>query len=535
MDRLLTGLLSFVSVIYCAMMFLGLPLLYHNNYYDIGIFKYNYFYYTTLAYIAVCVVLILIIFLNRLIFHKYDPLGFIHVIKTITLTDKFAAAYLFICLISFVLSRYNTWAFFGKNITNPPLKGYYGWNMGLLSQAMFVLIYFLLSRTLKYNFRKKILFSLFLGSGAAFILAILHRFMIDPLGLYTGIEEPYRIYFLSTLGQATWFSSFLCTVMPVAMALFIYETRSLYRLVYALYISITSMALVTQNSDSAFAALFAVLTVLLLFSINANNHLLKYLQLVILILLSFRIMGIFRMIFKDRAADLSELSVFFSQSGIMLIVTIFMILFYFLMVWLINSYNLHISKYSFIIRYLIILLILIVILLYLIFAILTTGGYIEDTGNSMLKEYLKFDDSWGNGRGFTWKITIEMFRNFSFQEKLFGIGPDCYVEYAYEFNSAAMKEKWGMEVLANAHNEWLNSVFTTGIAGFITYIGTFLSAAYYFVKNRHLDILCIGAAASIFSYITHNMFCYQQVLCTPVIFIIMAFVYADVSVSRGKD
>ncbi|MCR5733879.1 MAG: O-antigen ligase family protein [Lachnospiraceae bacterium] len=532
-EKVFKDILSVLSVIYCVIIFAGLPLLYHNGYYDIGEFKYSFFFYATVSYICISVFILILFLLAKVFFFGFDPLSVIGIIKSVTVTDRIAVTYLFICIISFILCRYNTWAFFGENVTNPPLKGYYGWHMGLISQCLFVIIYFLVSRTLKGNFRKILLFSLLAGSLAVFILGVFHRFLVDPLGLYKGIDPAYRIYFLSTLGQATWFSSFLCTVMPVAMALFIFDTRNRYRIAYAVYISIASMALVTQNSDSAFIALFVVLATLLMFSLDANNHLIMYLQLVVLILLSFRFIGILQLIFKSSAVKLGNMPVFFSQSVFMLLFTLLVIALYLGISYYLSEHDLHISRHPSI-RYVVILLILIPVAICLMIVILATGGYINAPGGIFSEEYVVLNDHWGNGRGFTWRITIEMFRDFSLQEKLFGIGPDCYADYAYEYRYALIKEKWGTEVLANAHNEWLNSIFTTGIAGFVSYIGIFISSAVCFIKKRKANILCIGITASIFAYISHNSFCYQQVLCTPMLFVLTAFSYAVIFDSEKK-
>ena len=48
---------------------------------------------------------------------------------------------------------------------------------------------------------KLILYGFFAGSGITFILGILNRFGVDPLGMYKGISSSYQILFLSTIGQ----------------------------------------------------------------------------------------------------------------------------------------------------------------------------------------------------------------------------------------------------------------------------------------------------------------------------------------------
>ena len=106
---------------------------------------------------------------------------------------------------------------------------------------------------------------------------------------------------------------------------------------------------------------------------------------------------------------------------------------------------------------------------------------------------------------------------------LTGPGPDCYaaVAYAAEPRATEMYNFWNHELVVCAHNEWLNMLFDEGILGIISYLGIFVSAFIVFIKKADNPVLT-GCAASVAAYFFHNMFCYQQILCTPMIFIIMA-------------
>ena len=85
-----------------------------------------------------------------------------------------------------------------------------------------------------------------------------------------------------------------------------------------------------------------------------------------------------------------------------------------------------------------------------------------------------------------------------------------------------LKEQWGGAVLTNAHNEWLNMFVNVGFFGGIAYLGIFVTALVRFVKNCEKRPLLLGLAACIAAYMAHNLFCYQQVLCTPFVFLFMA-------------
>lgn len=524
-------LLSVVVCIYCVILFFILPLIVHDRYFDIGTFKYSVFFYSTLIMLALCAVLSLSYLFLRLIRKETDPVELIEALRRVNMVDKAVLIYAVCCIISYLMSPYNTGILGYRDVINPPLKGYPGWGMGLISQLFFVGIYFAVSKFTDRAFRKLIMAAFYSGSLIAFVIALLHRFSVDPFGFYEGLSEYYKLLFLSTLGQATWYSSYLCTVLPVALAMFIYEKRTRYRSFYAFYIMIASMSLVTQNSDSAYIALCAALLTLFVFALNSNNYFIRYFQLIVLILLSFRLVGLLQLVFKKRAVLPGELSLFFSMGTPMLVFTVIMVLLYLI-------YSLFQIKHGISVRRLMILRTIVLVISGIVFVlaisilVLSAGGvylpYFRDIG------YFNFNDEWGNGRGFTWKVTLQMFKSFPFTNKLFGAGPDCFAEYAYEFRSEEMELRWGGNVLANAHNEWLNTLFTLGVAGFISYLSIFFTAFVRFIRKRRISALTIAGAAAIASYVSHNFFGYQQVLCTPYIFAIIALCIAFVAKPRSR-
>jgi len=82
---------------------------------------------------------------------------------------------------------------------------------------------------------------------------------------------------------------------------------------------------------------------------------------------------------------------------------------------------------------------------------------------------------------------------------------------------------WGTSVtLTVAHNEWLNTLVTLGITGFTAYTGLFISAFIKGMKCYKEQKLIIIIPMAIASYSAHNCFCYQQVVCTPIIIIAIA-------------
>ena len=159
-------------------------------------------------------------------------------------------AYLAACLLSwaFAIDRQQGWT------------GISGWFMGLRTQIFFVLIYFLVFRVLCVGtfWKKALLAGHLLGAGTVFLLGVLHRFRIDPLDLYRGLDDSVQLLFLSTIGQASWYSGYVCLALVPGAVLFFAANKTGVRLAAGLFCALGFSTVVTQNSDSAFAAMGAL-------------------------------------------------------------------------------------------------------------------------------------------------------------------------------------------------------------------------------------------------------------------------------------
>ncbi|HOO27258.1 MAG TPA: O-antigen ligase family protein, partial [Lachnospiraceae bacterium] len=491
---------------YTILLFILLPLCYRNNYFDIGDFKYELFFNMT----GCLFILLVPALLFYLFTHIHSKTGNTRTVKQffsdLSVIDRFVLLYLAACLITFFLSPYNTWTFFTKDASNPAWDGYDGWCMGLKSQLMFIALYFLVSRFFIKSWKADLLASILGASSIVFLLGILHRFLIDPLALYEGIDSSYHILFLSTIGQATWYSSYLCTVFPIGLFLFWYSDKPLVRILTGIYTAIGFASLVTQNSDSAFLAMAAFLVLLFALSFQSAKYLQRFLEILLICGLSMRVIGVLQLAFPDRAVPLETLSVFLSQNPLLWIILFIIALLYFALASANARDIFKVEKVRFI-RTLGFILLAVVIPLVVLCIVLTTTGHLPSWLSALKNyDYMIFNENWGNGRGFTWKYSASMFAEYPLKLKLFGIGSDCFASYTYDYHAADVSVKWGDSILANAHNEWFNMLLTTGIFGLFAYAGIFISAFVIFIKEKEKDLFLTAAAACIISYIFHNLF-----------------------------
>ncbi len=504
----MTLFLQYSVVLLCVLIVTILPLAMKDGFYKIGEFKFQVY---KVLMIGGMVFIIPELILYAIFTRKEFKLK--ESIKSLSVTDWFVIAYMISTLISF---------FANPKYMKDNFWGYPGWYMGLFSQFTFVFLYFVISRFGDYY---KIILAFLAGTSfITYVFGILNRLLIDPLGVYEGID-PYYYTFLSTLGQNSWYSSFVCTFLPFAMGLYLLCEKKWLRVMSGIFCMFGFTTLVSQNTDSAYFAMVGAFLVLLYPASKSAKGMRRLMELGIGLLLGGKVTWLLLKVHPNEYLDgqideITRFLIFDSKVWILvclaaLVWALFLVL---------EKKNVDVSKPCGALRW--IVYIATVLFVAAVAYILWAGvhGKFSDEVYEKVTQipYLKWYNEWGNGRGFTWTVTWKMITEFSPAKFLAGVGPDGYARYGYEFYQDLIRTKWGDNVLTNAHNEWLNMFVDGGIISAVSYLGIFLSQIICGVREKKNAYWITGIAACVASYMFHNLFCYQQVCCTPFIFMLLA-------------
>ncbi len=509
--QIMTSFLEYMCALWAVVFAVAVPVYMKEGYYQIGVAKYNAY-----AHIVVFGMPILLIFVLLYVIFSVKETGIsVQAVgklkKRLSVTDWLVIAYTAAVLLSFFCSGQMKEAFWG----------YEGWFMGLFSQLTFVLIYFLFSRFLKdYPF---VLTVLCMTAGYAFVVGILHRLLIDVVGTYENLSDYYKTQFLSTLGQASWYSSFVTTVLPIGIFAFWYFKNHILRLVSGIFMFAGFMTLVTQNSDSAYFGFFAAMLVLLHVSVKDARKMQRLCEIAALFFVAPKVMCFLLEKFPNPIMVWDQISAhLLADPKMWIFVGVFLLfatVFYVLAIK--DCYPVRMMT---VLRNIFYVLVLLLIGAWVLILVGGVKGWLPEplVAFSTKLSYLRWSNMWGNGRGFTWAFTVQMFEEMGLKNQLIGVGPDCYAIFAHGNYAELLKQQWGGAILANAHNEWMNAFVNLGILGGSLYLGVFVSAMVRFVKESGKRPVLLGFAACIAAYMAHNLFCYQQVLCTPFVFLFMA-------------
>lgn len=510
------SIMEYVITIICGALFIFVPLYMKNGFYQIGAAKYDMYKWIVLIGLGIMAALAI---LYVILFRKQINLAWLR--QNVSSLDGMMLLYLLCVCISFALCEFKSSA----------IWGYEGWRMGLVSQLTFVALYFFVSRFCKDG--KALLIVLCATSTIVFVLGVLNRFLIDPLGVYNGLETFYKVQFLSTLGQSSWYSSFVCTVLPIGLY-FYWAAKSKYeKWLSGLYCILGFATLVTQNSDSAYIALVCMLMALFCFSVQNAKKMYRFFTITLFFFLATRTIYVFSFFLNTEIIEQLDTLTLLLIRGNMVWVLFLCNVFILLLIRLLDQKDRYSVKVAVTLRNIIVGILILGIALSVL--CLYLSGTNKLPGNiAVITDqipYLTWNDAWGNTRGFTWRVTWSIFRRMEWKYKLFGVGPECYPMYTYSRYREEISVMFGSSILSNAHNEWYNAMVNYGLIGAVAYLGVFIMAIRRFVRNCEKPLL-IGILACTASYIGHNFFCYQQVLCTP--FIICMIGIGESVIRRAK-
>ena len=424
----------------------------------------------------------------------------------ISSTDICVLLYGAAVLVSFVCSEWKEEALWGAD----------GWFMGMVPQLFFVAGYFAVSR-----FTKDVKLWYVLGIGVSaivFLLGVLNRFSVYPVQM-----EGANPGFISTLGNINWFCSYWMVLFPIGLVAYRsgFGDTWLKKAGLVCYILLGFITGISQGSSSGFLALGAVGFVLFFLSFPYSNKLLRWLELVMMFAVSALILGILKEWFPQNYNYQDTIGEFLTRYTTGILLLGLSAVCYAGLYFLIRKQKVK-NNILFMVRNVITVIMVITVAGILGLTLFYSANPDRAASVSVAERFI-IDSDWGNGRGTTWYAGEEGFASLSFVRKFIGIGPDCFYLFVYENPeiSAKLYEVFGGARLTNAHNEWLTILVNTGLFGLLTYAAAFISSAVRQLKaGKTKEFLVIGAVCLI-SYTVHNMVSFQQVICTPLIFLIM--------------
>lgn len=424
-----------------------------------------------------------------------------------TLTDIFALVYGAALMLSFVCSEYRSSALWGAQ----------NWYMGLVPQLILILIYFLVSRL--WIPRKWVLLLALPVSAVVFLLGCLNRFGVYPVDM-----EYASPSYISTIGNINWFCGYATAVVFVGAALFWLkaEKKLWQEILLMVYTALGFTIIVIQGSDSGLVALAVTLLTMFCLSVKDKERMLVFWQGLLLLSGGCLLVYGIRLLIPDKinyTDGFADKLTF----GWLPVVMVAVSLLGLLLAWKDIKGRLHADKFFRILARVTVWGSVAAVLLVLFLAAVNT---LHPGSIGRLSEYnlFTFNERWGSSRGATWSAGWRCFAEQNVLHKLVGVGPDCMEEYIESGASAelqnAVKNRFGIYRLTNAHNEWLTVLVNTGILGLAGYGGMMVCGMRELLKRGKENPIACACGFCLLCYTVNNIFSFQQSMSVGTIFVI---------------
>lgn len=512
----------YIIVAYFLVMTVIYPFYAPGGYTRIGEVKYAFFRNASLIVLAAAGIVIL---LSLLVCRDREQI--INNYRRMSATDWFAYGYGLVVMISYLCSAYKETALWGAE----------GWYMGVMSQLMFVLLYFCFSR---YYCRYSVTcedngdptgkgLGIWLAAAAGvFLLGICNRYSLYPIAMEGQTET-----FISTLGNINWFCGYWSVTAPLGIMLYWCSGKGVGRILTGVYSLIAMLSGITQGSNSAYLVFMVLFISLFFLSLQSCQKLYRFLELCMLFAIACQagkfmqyLPGLSYNYWGSQADTGSGITALLLTENVTVWMFFLIAGCYVLLRLLERKGRFGIEQYKRLrgaMTAMAAAVVFVGIFLLMIDSEIIrfreVPGTIEEDG------YLEavLDEDWGNGRGATWNCGIDAYKSMDALHKTVGIGPDCFADYIYDVPELGerMAERFGNLRLTNAHNEWMTVLVNTGVSGLICYVGIFLSAFVRYLKVAEKQPLLYVFAVTLLTYTAHDMVSFQQVLNTPCIFIVL--------------
>lgn len=524
-----SGIISGVISVFLLILVTVFPLVYHDSYFDILETKYMWYYRTVLAMLAVLLVLAIVMLMIDQMDHKgvHTTCFFAKLLPrnwrtTFGVADVAIIVFWLVAVISTLQSEYIYEAFWGN-------EGRYS---GLFLLTLYVVAYFVISRFWRV---KGWILEAFLVSGLIVCgIGITDYFQLDILHFRSGIRalQPQQsTIFTSTMGNINTYTAYVALVMGVATALFATAKKSGRVIWYYVCMVVAFFAIIMGCSDNAYLAIGVLFIFLPLVLFRSRMGIRRYLFIVATFSTVIQCIDVVNQVYSEMVIGLDSLfQVLVNFSGLIyVVVALWLVYITVYMIWRKNQGmteeidTLPVRIWSGV---------LLLVVLMVCFALFDAniGGGADKYG--ALSNYLVFNDGWGTNRGYIWRKSVEIFRDFPMLHKLFGYGPDTFGILTTSNFRMEMVNATG-QVFDSAHNEYLQYLVTIGGLGMVSYVVFLFSACLKMYKSLSQNPYILGCLFAVLCYAAQALVNLNLPIAAPIMWLLLSIGMA--ACKKGKS
>lgn len=511
--RIISGTIS-VFLLFLVTIF---PLILHHSYIDILKTKYQCYYLVTIGMLAVVLVLgVMMMAVDGIRYrgeHTVRLLAKLHPgnWKTTFCAADFAVfAFWLALLVSTLQSEYLYESFWGN-------EGRYS---GFFLLTLYVASYFVISHFWKA--KGWILEAFLVTSLIVCCIGITDYFQMDVLNFRGPVKPEQSAIFTSTLGNINTYTAYVALMLGVAAAMFATAKKAAGVVWYYLCMVIGFFAIIMGCSDNAYLALGALFGFLPFVLFRSRTGIRRYLLMLATFGTVIQSIDWINQAYAGVVIGLDSLfQLLVNFSGLIYVVAALWVIYLAVMTADRKNHRTDDKVGAFPVRMWSVLMAIGVLIVCFFLYDANLAGNAGRYGG--LGKYLLFQDSWGTNRGYIWRKSIEIFRDFPLMHKLFGHGPDTFgiITATGDF-LAEMSRASNGQLFDNAHNEYLQYLVTIGAVGLVTYVVFLVSAGWRMAVRRNRNRYVVGCLFAVLCYCVQALVNLNLPIATPIMWLLLS-------------
>ncbi len=327
-------------------------------------------------------------------------------------------------------------------------------------------------------------------------LGVLNAAGIDPLGFYENIKKTLKVTFFSTIGNADFFGTYLLMMFGMAASVMLFSRKGIFRLLAAGCSVLLIMGMLVSRTDSAAAGMLLVCLTVSVLSCGDWGRMScsAALWAVCLALIPAAQAVLNQNPYQPQMDGL--LGILLNTHAVHVLPVFFMLMAA-LFVWL-GRRGVQAPSRKTVSR--IVLGVMLAAVILFVCAVIWFTVLKPEADLGGLSSFLRFDDQWGNHRGFVYIRSLRAFSDYSLVEKLFGkgLGRALAALTPYCDNPEAIQHAGG--VFTDAHCQILQFLLTCGLVGAAAFLAFYISMLYACAKAMRDDPILCGCFAALAGY-----------------------------------
>lgn len=367
------------------------------------------------------------------------------------------------------------------------------------------------------------------ASAFIYLSGIFLTCQMDILNMQKNIIDAQKIAFISPIGNVDFNVSYISLMLPAAMVMFLTCRETMLRYLLAVSVYLGFMDSFCVRTDSGIILMLFLIVLLLYFALEKEQWLESYIILIQIFCAANISTYLLKTILQGHMYPFSGLALYLLR-----IETVILELILFALLFWIRKRNkvpgteklLSIQKY-----YKRIGLSLFAVG---IVWILISNLFLREQLTGTVWGAFLLRDSLVNYRGYIWIRSIKEFAKLPLVNQLFGCGAGCFIDFIYPSYGTEMIETF-QAAFYEPHNDFVQVLITTGIAGVIGYFGMIFGTivtAFKKRKERNLQMIVIMVLAA---YLLQGLVNSYTIFVIPLVFIIMGMAGSESVAEEGFE